>query len=539
VNNSTQYTKTVFFDLSSLEGDDDWRKRMTWPFSQQENLDLFKNMMRCLVEAVRDIDDAETARIAEASLPRAYHFIYAALHGACVVDASNMKKLCVKADTHEIRYLMGELPLDSIPDDFFESMFLLPTGRPLDWLRTLAFPRFWTSWLKLPMTLLAPQSTAIGYNHMMNDWIKNKCLRVNYIDPKLMLRKELCRLDSSNVEYKRAEIAAECMVSALTIPNNMDEDLKKRLKDYLSYAVHTCTRKIAEMQTAFKAVRKLPMHALNATGGNLAAGLLANEILRRGGEVTGFDHTTGRGLERNVEYTVLLEAVFTSKFVVSTEKAAVMFNRLCPERLLHPRHSCKIVGGTGYPTIRSLDFNKRIENANPKLPRVTYASPQFRGIKQANPPTTADPVQLDWELRLVDILQKLPIKLICRPHPEGLFQGKPHPLAKVAKTSEHVFEDLISETDVFLFDWFRTSTLWAALCTDKPIIMIELGYSYLDAFFTDEIRDAIQQRMRFVRAGMDERNRVVIDRDILADAIFTATETVDSSLFREILIDAA
>ena len=264
--------------------------------------------------------------------------------------------------------------------------------------------------------------------------------------------------------------------------------------------------------------------------------MIGSEVLRRGGTVTGFDHITGRGLERDIEYVVLSELALASRFVVATPALAERLNQRAPQKLLHPRHGCEILGNRGYPRVRDLDLTAHTPRAAGQKRRVTYVSPMFRGWRQATPPTTADPVQLDWELRLVTLLKSMPIDLICRPHPEGILKHQPHPLEDVASVSPHLFEQLIEHSDLFVFDWYRSSTFWIALCTDRPIVMIELGYSYRDVFFSEEIGSAIERRCRFVRAHTDDRNRLIVDEDELADAILSVPEKVDASEFQALLI---
>ena len=84
-----------------------------------------------------------------------------------------------------------------------------------------------------------------------------------------------------------------------------------------------------------------------------------------------------------------------------------------------------------------------------------------------------------------------------------------------------------------------SSTFWIALCTNRPIVLVELGYSYLDTFFTEEIRPAIERRVRFVRAHNDDRNRLVVNEEELEHAILTAPETVTSAELQTLLIGEA
>ena len=492
--------------------------------------------MRRLMESIRDIPDPETARIAECAAPRVLHFILPPVHAAGVINAAKQKGWSIESDRQEVQFLLGLTALEEIPDTHFEGLFSLPPTQKLAWLRHLARPRYWTPWHHLPGVLLAPQARALNPSDLLTDRVRYTGTRVGYLDGPAVLRKARARLSGTAVDEDRVREAAEAMIASAPVPAGLGSGLEQRLRLYIAEHTTAACRRIAEDLAALKEVPDLPATLWRGSGGNLAAGLIASEVLRRGGDVTGFDHVTGRGLERNIEYTALLELVFANRFVTATPEAAAHLKRLNPGQLLHPRHTCEITGGRGYPRVRALDLTGRARRAQGARRRVTYASPMFRGWGQATPPTTADPVQLDWELRLVETLQTMPLELTCRPHPEGRFEGRRHPLAAVGNVSDQLFESLLDETDVFLFDWFRSSTFWTALCTDRPIVLIELGYSYLDHFFTEEIREPIQERVRFVRAYHDDRNRLIVDREELAETILSAPESVDASFFQRFLI---
>ena len=524
------------FDLGVIDNNKDWQESFQWPLNPQENIDLCDGVLSRIANEIKRIENPYAARIAELSTSRAYHFNDAMLHAVCVIDAARKKGIIFRTSVPEVRYLMGEQSLDSLNPEFIDWLFPNVKSRKFDWFRRLLRPRFWTPWWRLLPTLLFPKASAMALSPMMIDWIHKKDIRVDHLDPDWVLSKAMARLNTESIDYEIAKIAADALINALKIPYEVDEDLRVSAKAYVSKMVHICTKRIFEYMTALQDVPDLPFYALNGTGGKLAAGLVASEIMRRGGNVVSFDHITGRGLERNMEYVAMMEMVYCTTFVVATDDAAERLNKLLPEKYLRSERDCRIVGGWGYSSIRDADLFQHTINPKSNRPRVLYVSPMFRGWRSAHPPTTSDPVQLDWELRLIKILKDMPIKLTSRPHPEGVLEGKPHPLSVICRISDRCFEDLIAETDIFLFDWFRTSTLWTALCTNKPIIMIELGYSYLEYFFTDEINDEIKKRITFVRAVTDDRNRLVIDDAELAKAILSAKQNVDPCFFRRILL---
>jgi hypothetical protein len=129
------------------------------------------------------------------------------------------------------------------------------------------------------------------------------------------------------------------------------------------------------------------------------------------------------------------------------------------------------------------------------------------------------------------MLAEMPIDLICKPHPEGMLAGRRSPLEQVAKVSYAPFEEHIATTDVFVFDLMGSTTFWKALCTDRPVVYIDLGMNTFNELF----EAAIARRCHIVRARYDSRNIPVIDAEELQAAICEAPEKGDPSEILEII----
>lgn len=521
-------------DLGAIDQGAGLQEDFAWPLSQVETQALCGGVMRRLTEAVRDIPSESAARLAELVAPRAINFILPAMQGAGLAAAAERAGLPVRAGLPEMRYMLGEIRLEEVPSDHLESQLRLPPPVAYATLRRLARPRYWTPWWRMPGVLALPDVTVANPNDMLQDRIAFIGVRANFIDAGETVRRALAGV-RHGAGHGVAEAACDAIIAANPAADELPEEVAWRYRAYVELNVRHLCERMAPAVKAMEKVRQLPQRLWCGTAGNLPTALLASEVLRRGGDVMGFDHVTGRGLERNIEFTALLELPFCNRFAVATEHTAERMRALDPGQLVHRRHNTQIVGNRGYARVRALDLTRHEDRSKQQKPRVTYVSPMFRGWRQSTPASTADPVQLDWELRLVSMLQGMPIDLTCQPHPEGLFEGRQHPLMRMAQVKGVLFEQLLAETDVFLFDWIRTSTFWIALCTDLPIVLIEPGYSLRDEFFTDEIRHRIEERVTFVPAQCDERNRLGVDEDVLRDALLAAPTRVDGSFFRCVL----
>ena len=102
-------------------------------------------------------------------------------------------------------------------------------------------------------------------------------------------------------------------------------------------------------------------------------------------------------------------------------------------------------GAAGDPTFR---IAARPRAGEAKRRRVLYCPSLLFGFRRHAVATIPDAVALDWNLRIAEALVRMPIDLVCKPHPEGALKGKPHPVAAIAATSYQPFEEEIDETDV-------------------------------------------------------------------------------------------
>jgi hypothetical protein len=166
--------------------------------------------------------------------------------------------------------------------------------------------------------------------------------------------------------------------------------------------------------------------------------------------------------------------------------------------------------------------------------RVLYTPLPLLGFRQVVPAYLPDPVNLDWQMRVAAMLKDLPIDLVCRPHPEGLLKGRPHPIAAVVAPSLVPFEQQVPETDLFVFDYVQSTTFYEALCTDRVIVLLDMGLPIFDS----DMRAAIERRCRIVPVHFDDRNLPQADPDALRDAVCSGPDRADPSEFRALLLDA-
>ena len=87
----------------------------------------------------------------------------------------------------------------------------------------------------------------------------------------------------------------------------------------------------------------------------------------------------------------------------------------------------------------------------------------------------------------------------------------------------------MDEADIFVFDYTRSTSTWKALCTDRRVVLIDLGL-YI---YTDYVKPYIKQRCRIVAAEFDDRGRVQVIPEELEEAILGKGPKPDPTWFRQ------
>ena len=137
---------------------------------------------------------------------------------------------------------------------------------------------------------------------------------------------------------------------------------------------------------------------------------------------------------------------------------------------------------------------------------------------------------MDWQLRLIQMLMKLPIHLVCKLHPKYIRENTIHPLRKYIDLFVEPFENLLDEIDVIVIDYFKSTTIATAMCTDKTVVMIDIDGLELKP----KAREMLQQRCRWLTAQFDSSNRPIVEEAALKDAICGSLEPADPTLFRQL-----
>ena len=367
-------------------------------------------------------------------------------------------------------------------------------------LRRVARIASWTPWHRLPRAIAAPWATAVTHNPLLRSTASGNGHAIGFRHGDGWLASIRSELAAASESRPMGDDIAS-LLAKVGLPPVIEERLAKLIARRAAPMLRVAQ---ADLQALKKA--PLPQRLWSGSGGYYAARALGLEVLRRGGEVVRFDHGGSTAPIEDPGGLALIELSVSSELVLPTDE----LTRYAHSQVL-PGFNCAIRGGRGDTTFRS----RARRNAPTQRPKVVYAPTVVRGFRKASPPNIADQVYLDWQADVAQALATLPVDLILRPHPEGLFRGRPHPLAAIAPLSPHPFETLLAEADVLVFDCAASTTFWEAVCSDRKVIYLDLG----TARFVPGLAETLRRRLRIVDVRFDANRRPIADRDVLADAI--------------------
>ena len=138
-----------------------------------------------------------------------------------------------------------------------------------------------------------------------------------------------------------------------------------------------------------------------------------------------------------------------------------------------------------------------------------------------------NPIQLDFELKLMRILLDAEFDVLYKRHPGGVLKGKKIDFfPKQVQVIDSPFEEVLHDADLFIFSHSRTSTFGPALCTNKPIIILDGNWEC----FNPEVRKDLEKRCVFARTEFVD-NRINIDEAELLHAIGESKKRVTTEFY--------
>jgi len=519
---STNMVKAPF-DLAAVGKMPDWRDRLSWPVSHRERRQALAQQYRDLISFICNIEDNDLRDILLLGVNTMMHSVRVLTETALAVQGQIEHGICLVGDQPALSYLQGDESQLGLSIPFFQPF----NGSGNRKLRRVVRTASWTPWWRLPATVLAPGAVAVSHNRLLRTVAGETDQRISFHHGDDWLCEIRKKSHETGMESGLEDIAQE-LFDILTDIKGLAEPWRGRLRALIAARGQKILSNAAQDLAALRGLKDFPDELWAGSGGYYPVRALSLEVLRRGGRVRRFDHGGGSGFSGERYSSAFMEYVVSSEYVVATPHAVRMVDETRATQLIRKVRQVKITGHHGDPTFSIPQYPPRPAG---RRRRVAYVTTALIGFRQIYPPMFPDPIHLDWQLRLAADLSALPIDLVCRPHPESLHPGSRHPLADLAPVCRKPFFSMMKEIDLFVFDFFSTTSLFEAMCTDRPVVFLDLGFISL----TKSGRALVEKRCRIVPVSYDHKNLPQVDSDILAAAVTGGQEKEDPAPIRRVL----
>jgi hypothetical protein len=519
-----------YFAALTMSG---WRDNFRWMLSEDYAETLCEDIdKRINIYAKGLASDRKKQNLFLLALPILRNRIIELQFAALTVQAAEKENIDLVSSLNEVNYLKtgDERYLTS-----HVGFGLLEKGIKWLFLRRLLRTLTWTPWWKLPWVLLDPEILAVTHNDTLRRkaWLAKK--RVYFYQAGLLFKK-------AKAAYKRqslssgVELMCEEIFALLVNKNLFTEIYFNRLKSLAAAFINEHLSTSFHDLEAFYQYKQLPDAVWIGSGGVYASRAIALAVLDCGGKVMSFAHATGTVLTPDYDLLEMVELSVTSEFVDLTPAAAERINRHYSSADRAAFHDFNISGIDGSPQYKKCVAKANAAARNNKRPTVVFTPTETTLYK--GPILASNMVYLDWQLRLVKLLQEMDIDLICQPHPEGVFRDRRliHPLREAFNIPLRKFEEIIDRADVFLVDYIHSTIFGEMLASDIPIVRLALNDNSVNGIHAD-LKPLLDKRCRTVPVTFDENNLPRIDKDQLEYALLhNWREKVDSRVFKELLL---
>ncbi len=515
---------SIPFDLAAASSLSDWRRRVRWPIAQGDLLEASSRVLERYLAICRRLDEANQAVALLAGHNLLSIAAYQLSTAVCLSRAAT-EGIPIAGESPIYRFLSGDGDDQTLTGESARSYFFRNSALRYPFLRRIARIGSWTTPVQLVRAIIRPQHTAITHNILLCTAAR-KAGTVGFKHADIILdgARQHHVVSSSDVEALCVTVVEGVLEGNELLPAVYDR-LAALLKIECNNWFHLAATDLAGL----KETPDLPLDVWSGTGGNWAARAIGLEVLRRGGKVTRFSHGGKDGFLGVPEPLAFLELCVSSSYMLSTKRASEIADRQALHDAAILRPKLNISGLDGNPIFRKVP-RMRSEKRGPR-PRVVFCGNVLLGQRQIFPPLLPDVVSLNFQLEVAENLNEWPIELVCKPHPEGYFVNKLHPMADIAPVSQEPFETFLTWADILIFDWAESTPFWKSLCTDRPIILLDLGLTK----FSESARKKLENRCAIIEIKFDADNRPIAPIEQLRELVFSLPETIDTWDFRQLL----
>ena len=516
--------------VDDLAGIADWRDRLAWPVPMAQLSRIGDRVSRSVLSFLGSLDDELERQVAVVAAGSMVNAFMALTEATFVAQGEERSGMIVIGGPPELAALRNDgAPAVVTPDRHRgKGVFdVRPASCAL--LRGVARTATWTPWHRLPAALLSPEATAVSHNPILRHHARVSGKGVNFQLAANLVHAARRLARDGELPKGVAELPDKVAEALLPEAEGLGGPYPARLRRLFIARSRPTIERIAADVLALRSFANLPRNLWSGANGAYANRLLSAEARRRGGAVTGFDHGGVTAISQLVALTAIGELSTTSHFCVGTRDWAELLGATDALDLVRPFNRPTIVHAAGDPIFRRACIDGKPQAG--ARPRVLYIGHPFRGLRQFAIAGTPDVIYWDFHSRVAEHLKALDIDLVCKPHPEGYFVGRRNPIEDIAPTSYKRFEKHLRDTDVFVFDAPTSTTFSEALCTNRPVVLIDRGHYP----FNPAVKPMVRTRCRIVPTRTNEANRIWFDPEELTEAVLGGPVKADPSYFRALL----
>ncbi|MGD9537703.1 MAG: hypothetical protein AB7P52_08665 [Alphaproteobacteria bacterium] len=519
------------YGFEALDAAPGWEERLCWP--------TMPDMLRALGDAVcrrllaliaEEQDELARQALLVATLRMVNPFMVLA-EAALIAAAEARGALAIIGGPPELAALREDAAAVQVTPDRRLGKGVLDVAA-VRWarLRGLARTASWTAPHLLPFACLLPQATAVSHNALLRAYARESKARVRFAHGTNLLFEARQRTPEPALPEALRAVPAKVADALVPLVDGLAAPYPERLRRAFLARINEPYRRLAADLLRLRALPHLPRATWSGTGAAYATRLIAAEVRRRGGHVTGFDHGGVTGISQLLPLSALVELAVADGFIVGTREWARLLEHSGVAELAAPVSRAALGHAAGEPTFAAAA--RVATKRRTGRPRVIYVCHPYYGYRQFAIAGCRDPIYWDFQRRVVEALRRLDIELLCKPHPEGFFVGQRNPIEALAPTSYRRFEEHLGDADLFLFDAPTSTTFSEALCTDRPVVLLDRAAQYP---VNPTLAPELARRCRIVPVGFDAAGRLRFDEAALEDAIAGAPEAADPGYFRALL----
>lgn len=508
----------VPFTIQAALAEPDWRDALAWPLPPARRAAISEGVVAALWDWRRTLEAGATREVADlASL----HLLTIGARAALYAHELAAAGTTMLGARPELAALRDGAAVPAPRREFFEAppRSRVPFARAL---RAIRNARRWTPLHRLAHAVLAPEAHVLSTGGLLIEAASGHSL--SYASPGEILGQ--ARAAGAAKRIDAAPLAAGWgahLASALEIP----EAMRARAIDLVRAQAEPALARADGDLAGLAISSEVPTCAWAGSAGSYATRAIGIEILRRGGTVRRFAHGGAVGLDDYGATHALVDMAATSRYTVATPGVrALLVDSGIAAKFDGPPPTFDAVAGD--PKFRAVARRGRPRAAG--RPTVLYVGTAFAGPLVHVPPVPPDAVYFDWQCRLMDALGALDADVWCKPHPENLVLSGTQPLPTLYRALEAPFGEALARADVVVFDYALSTSFWETLCSDRPVVLMDLAGTR----WRPEIDAAIARRCIRIEIAYDDRNRPVLDAEKLADAIASA-RPADPGEFRRLL----